>query len=99
MIKFTTVSAISLSIALFNVALSASRAEPRCGPDHEVLQVQLTSPFRCVTETLFKKQIDVQSDLNSPRAETAPDTDRRIKSLSEWRQGKPTKAKAPENIK
>jgi type IV pilus biogenesis protein CpaD/CtpE len=88
-----------MALALLVGSYGLAKAETRCGPDYEPLHVTLNAPVGCVTENLFKRQIDRPSDLNIPRTETSPDTGRRIKSLSEWRQAKPAQPATTENSK
>lgn len=91
--------AVVITLSLLVLSEVTARADTTCGVDHDPLHVTLNSPFGCATDNLFKKQIDVPSDLNRPRSETAPDTGRRIKSLSEWRQAKPMQPSTTEKSK
>lgn len=96
MTKMMLTYAMVMALGLLVFPHGAARAETQCGPDYEHFHVKLNSPFGCVTENLFKRQMDTPSDLYVPRAETPPDTDRRIKALSDWRQKKPAESAAPE---
>ena len=74
-------------------------AIPHCGHWDDLtktLDNQTYSNFGCAVTANMAAQIANPSDIAHPRAEDAPDVERRMTVLDKYRQGKATPAEAPE---
>ena len=84
---------------LWAVAVDPVIAKETCAPDPTDMQLRLDMPLGCLTRAIFNRQIDKPDDRITPRAETPADAERRLKSLLEWRDAKPTPMQSGESPK
>jgi len=78
------VTASLASLAFVHTA----RTEQKCAAHVIDPRLDITMPVGCMSDAIIRKQIENPADLTTPRPETSADTGRRLKSLSDWRNGK-----------
>ena len=90
---------MSAALALGITSLSVATAEEPCHAKFNAPRLDVTMPTGCMTSAIIKRQIDNPDDLIIPRTETEADIARRIKTLSDWRNGKGKSDNASEGQK